>query len=87
MLLMEAVRRWGLLVFGVALLIVGAILILQDPTGAGPERYARYEPGEGVAIPMSPQARLLWGWGMSVLGVLLSALWVVLEVRRKRGSS
>jgi type VI protein secretion system component VasK len=31
MLLVEIVRRWGLLVLGVALLIVGVIVILQGP--------------------------------------------------------
>ena len=87
MVLSDVVRRWGLLVLGVALLIVGVIVILQDPTGTGPQRYATYAPDEGVASPMSPQMRLAWGWGMSVLGVLLTGLWIALAVRRTRGPS
>jgi uncharacterized membrane protein len=96
MLLSEAVRRWGLLVLGVALLIVGVIVILHDPTGtgtgtgtgagsgSGPERYSTDESGNGIAIPMSAQTRLLVGWGMSVVGVVLTALGVVIKVRGRR---
>jgi FtsH-binding integral membrane protein len=64
MAISELVRRWGLLVLGVALLIVGIIVIIEVPEG---------------------DSRYLLGWGMSSLGVVLSALWIAAEVRRRRG--
>ena len=90
MLVIELVRRWGLLVLGVALLVVGIVLIAQDPTGSGSgtQGYGGYGYGsdDGGALAMSGQGRLLLGWGMAIVGLVLSAIWTVLTVRRRRGS-
>jgi hypothetical protein len=82
MLPVEIIRRWGVPILGLALLIVGIVLLVVG--GAVPEDSAAYTtPGEGGT---SPQTQVFMGWVMSVLGVVLAVAWIVFFRARTRSS-
>jgi hypothetical protein len=81
MLPIEILRRWGVPLCGVALLIVGVVLLVQG--NAVPADSAAYTtPREGGT---SPQTWVMLGWIMAPLGVVLTAGWIIaLRVRSIR---
>jgi protein-S-isoprenylcysteine O-methyltransferase Ste14 len=82
MLPVEIIRRWGVPILGLALLIVGIVLLVVG--GAVPADSAAYTiPGEGGT---SPQTQVLLGWIMSVLGVILAAAWILFLRARARSA-
>ena len=80
MLPIEIIRRWGVPILGLAMLIVGVVLLVVG--GAVPADSAAYTTaGEGGT---SPQTQVLLGWILSVLGVILAIGWIVF-IRARRG--
>ena len=84
MLPIEIIRRWGVPILGLAMVIVGVVLLVVG--GAVPADSVAYTtPGEGGT---SPQTQVLLGWVLTVLGAILAIGWIVLlRARRARGAA
>ncbi|WP_213814966.1 hypothetical protein [Glaciihabitans sp. dw_435] len=86
MLLIDVVRRWGLGILGVALLIVGIILLIRGYTA--PSGWTAYAPLSGETYS-PPQQGITTGWILTGVGVVITAAWGILSVSavRKRPSA
>jgi len=82
MLLATVIRRFGLPILGIALVIVGIVLLATtQPASFG---WSAYSPlAETVYRPMSSSTQTIVGVFLIVVGTITTAAWAVLVWRRR----